>query len=86
MVIKNPLALFHRKEERPRIPARKDRLRESHDSNKENNSRCDSLTEHYVEELMGEGYDRAMVVRALSIALNNMEMARDILREFVPKS
>ena len=56
-------------------------------SNKENEAHCafDSINERYVDDLVGEGFERLAVMRALSIAHNNLDMARDILREFVPR-
>ena len=74
------------KDEKVKIspPARKDRLRESQESNKENSARCDSLTERQVEQLVAEGFDQIFALRALHISQNNIEMAREILQEFVP--
>jgi len=65
-------------------PARRDRLRESQESNKENSSRCDSLTERQVQQLVSEGFDQIFALRALHISQNNIEMAREILQEFQP--
>jgi hypothetical protein len=69
------------------VPARRDRdrLRESQDHNKENDGTCGSLAEHYISELMKDGFDRDFVVRALTITENNLDMAKSILREFVPR-
>ena len=61
---------------------------QNEDSNKENvETHCsfDSVNEVYVDDLVGEGFERLAVIRALSIAHNNLDMARDILREFVPR-
>jgi hypothetical protein len=60
------------------------RLRENQDSNKENSARCCALTERQVEQLVGEGFDQIFAMRALHISQNNIEMAREILQEFVP--
>ena len=56
-------------------------------SNKENESHCgfDGVNDGYIDDLVGEGFERLAVIRALSIAHNNLDMARDILREFVPR-
>ena len=51
-----------------------------------NSAHCDSLTDHYVSELIKEGFDREVVVRALAITQNNLDMAKNILREFVPRN
>ncbi len=70
------------------LPVRRDRLREvnpSSSSNKENDGHCDSLTGHYIAELVREGYDKNFATRALTISENNIEMARNILKEFVYK-
>ena len=63
-------------------PARRDRLRESQESNKENSSRCSRLSERQLEQLVAEGFDQILSMRALHISQNNIEMAREILQEF----
>ena len=67
------------------LPARRDRLRESQDSNKEN-SIFDSINEENVNELVGKGYDRMKVLEALRVAKNNMRMAEEILETFVKQT
>lgn len=68
------------------LPVRRDRLRESQESNKENNTPPTDSSSQYVEKLVAEGFDRQNVIRALQIADNNLRMAREILQEFVPKT
>lgn len=67
------------------LPARRDRLRESQDSNKEN-SIFDSINEDNVNELVEKGYDRMKVLEALRVAKNNMRMAEEILETFVKQT
>ena len=67
------------------LPARRERLRESQDSNKEN-SIFDSINEDNVNELVEKGYDRMKVLEALRVAKNNMRMAEEILETFVKQS
>ena len=76
---------IHAEQEKAPLPVRRDRLRESQESNKENDERCDSLGDKHLEELVSEGFERASAIRALSISHNNIQLARDILREFVPR-
>ncbi|KAL3885204.1 hypothetical protein ACJMK2_025293 [Sinanodonta woodiana] len=64
------------------LPVRRDKLRESQDSNKEN-SAYDSLNEEYIEELVGKGYNRMKVYEALRVSHNNIRMAEEILETFV---
>ena len=64
------------------LPARRDRLRENQDVNKEN-SIFDSINEDHVNELVGKGYDRFKVLEALRVAKNNIKMAEEILETFV---
>ena len=68
------------------LPVRRDRLKENQESNKENQERRDASRPEpqKIDRLMEEGYERQAVLRALSIAQNNMDMARNILREFAP--
>ena len=83
------------------LPARRERLRESHDSNKENVVMPRSAAggtsggggvgggsdrERYIQELVREGYERGAVVLALDTAHNDMTMARNILHSFVPRT
>ena len=78
----------------PEVPQRRDRpLQEtSHNhnhasSNKENHVTCQvTPNDQCVRELLKEGHERSAVERALSIANNNLSMARNILVNFVPKS
>ncbi|XP_060580030.1 E3 ubiquitin-protein ligase CBL-B-B-like isoform X2 [Ruditapes philippinarum] len=67
------------------LPARRERLRENHDVNKEN-SILDSINEEHVEALVGKGYNRLKVVEALRVAKNNMAMAEEILETFVKQT
>jgi len=69
------------------IPARRDRdrLRECQDSNKENSGACSGLVDQFIAELVKEGFDHDVVVRALKITENNMDMTKNILREFVSR-
>lgn len=63
------------------MPARRERLRENHDMNKENS--LDSINEEYVDELTRKGYNRLKVLEALRVARNNVTMAEEILETFV---
>jgi len=63
------------------LPARRERLRENHDMNKENS--LDSINEEYVDELTRKGYNRLKVLEALRVARNNVTMAEEILETFV---
>ncbi|XP_052803885.1 E3 ubiquitin-protein ligase CBL-B-like isoform X2 [Mya arenaria] len=63
------------------LPARRDRLRENQDINKENS--YDSINEDHVEELTKKGYNRMKVLEALRVAKNNITMAEEILETFV---
>ncbi len=67
------------------LPARRERLRENQESNKENDGQFSSVTDHYIEELTGEGYEHAAVLKALNISKNNLRMAREILETFAKK-
>ncbi|XP_053408329.1 E3 ubiquitin-protein ligase CBL-B-like isoform X4 [Mercenaria mercenaria] len=67
------------------LPARRERLRENQDVNKEN-SILDSINEEHVEALVGKGYNRLKVVEALRVAKNNMAMAEEILETFVKQT
>lgn len=67
------------------LPARRDRLRENHDVNKEN-SIFDSINEDHVEELVSKGFDRLKVLEALRVAKNNIVMAEEILETFVKQT
>jgi hypothetical protein len=61
-------------------------LKENQESNKENQQRRDTSRPEptKIDSLMAEGYEKTAVMRALTIAQNNMDMARNILREFAP--
>lgn len=67
------------------LPARRDRLRENQDVNKEN-SIFDSINEDHVEELVSKGFDRLKVLEALRVAKNNIVMAEEILETFVKQT
>jgi len=67
------------------LPARRDRLRENQDGNKEN-SIFDSINEEHVDELVSKGYDRLKVLEALRVAKNNIVMAEEILETFVKQT
>jgi len=45
-----------------------------------------SALEHNLSQLIGEGFDVVYARRALKLAKNNIELAREILNEFVPSS
>ena len=45
-----------------------------------------NLQMDYISQLISEGYCQQSVIRALGIAKNDLQMARDILHEFVSKS
>lgn len=55
-----------------------------------NNEDCnvpyENINFEYIERLMNEGYSKQNVITALGISRNNIEMACDILHEFVSKS
>ncbi|XP_015793558.1 E3 ubiquitin-protein ligase CBL isoform X2 [Tetranychus urticae] len=55
--------------------------------NKENEAKAsyENLQMDYIAILTGEGYSNQSVIRALGIAKNNLEMAREILHEFASK-
>ena len=40
----------------------------------------------YIAQLRSEGYKQEAVIRALGIAKNDLQMARDILHEFASKN
>lgn len=46
----------------------------------------ENLNLEYIATLMSEGYSKENVVAALGISRNNIEMACDILHEFVTKN
>ncbi|XP_064618294.1 E3 ubiquitin-protein ligase CBL-B-like [Liolophura sinensis] len=58
-------------------PAPRGKLCDRQD-NKENNS----LNEMYVDQLVGQGYDRLQVLEALRVSRNNLKMAEEILEAF----
>lgn len=52
----------------------------------ENNSVCyENVNIDYIKKLVGEGYSRDSVIKALGITRNNVDMACDILHEFGTK-
>jgi E3 ubiquitin-protein ligase CBL len=51
-----------------------------------NNVPYENINLEYIARLMNEGYSKENVVTALGISRNNIEMACDILHEFVSKS
>lgn len=58
--------------------------------NKENNdnkkqANYENIQVEYISLLTKEGYSQQAVIRALGIAKNNLEMAKQILDEFVSK-
>lgn len=54
--------------------------------NKENNRvSYENLHMDHIAALIAEGYAQNEVIRALGIARNDLQMARDILHEFVTK-
>ncbi|CAH1795916.1 unnamed protein product [Owenia fusiformis] len=64
----------------------RNRLKES-SSNKENKNQSDCvINEHFLEELVSEGFEKCKAEQALGITLNNLHMAREILRTFVQRS
>lgn len=59
--------------------------------NKENeefhqNNSYENLQMDYIAQLRSEGYKQEAVIRALGIAKNDLQMARDILHEFASKN
>ena len=44
-----------------------------------------NLHMEYISQLISEGYCQQSVIRALGISKNDLQMARDILHEFVSK-
>lgn len=46
----------------------------------------ENINLEYISRLMNEGYSKENVITALGISRNNIEMACDILHEFVSKS
>lgn len=46
----------------------------------------ENINLEYIARLMSEGYSKENVITALGISRNNIEMACDILHEFVSKS
>lgn len=49
----------------------------------QDNSQC-NISDHDIAELMNQGYSFSEVMRALSIAKNNLQLALQILRNYVP--
>ena len=44
-----------------------------------------SITDPHVNQLINEGFDEDSAKRALSLAKDNVQLARDILTEFCPR-
>lgn len=55
-------------------------------NNKDCNVPYENINLEYIARLMDEGYSKENVITALGISRNNIEMACDILHEFVSKS
>ena len=55
-------------------------------NNKDCNVPYENINLEYIARLMSEGYSKENVITALGISRNNIEMACDILHEFVTKS
>lgn len=55
-------------------------------NNKDCNVPYENINLEYIARLMNEGYSKENVITALGISRNNIEMACDILHEFVSKS
>ncbi|XP_067643907.1 E3 ubiquitin-protein ligase CBL-B-B [Eurosta solidaginis] len=53
---------------------------------KDSNVPYENINLEYIARLMNEGYSKENAITALGISRNNIEMACDILREFVSKS
>ncbi|XP_064650533.1 E3 ubiquitin-protein ligase CBL-B-like isoform X2 [Lineus longissimus] len=64
-------------------PPRK--LRESQELNKENTTNSEDISELFIQELVAEGHDRHAAGRALTVTKNDPRMARNLLREFMPR-
>ena len=61
-------------------------LKDCSNNNNNNNVPYENINLEYIARLMKEGYSKENVVTALGISRNNIEMACDILHEFVSKS
>lgn len=61
-------------------------LYENVSMNKDCNVSYENINLDYIERLVGEGYSKENAITALGISRNNIEMACDILHEFVSKS
>lgn len=61
-------------------------LYENVSMNKDCNVPYENINLDYIERLVGEGYSKENAITALGISRNNIEMACDILHEFVSKS
>jgi E3 ubiquitin-protein ligase CBL len=46
----------------------------------------ENMNMDYISRLTGEGYSQELVIRALGITRNDIEMARDILHEFATRA
>lgn len=55
-------------------------------NSKDCNVPYENINLEYIAQLMDEGYSKENVITALGISRNNIEMACDILHEFVSKS
>lgn len=81
-----PFVSFSKIDRNPKTDqSKRDRLKENQEYNKENDDRCGSINEQHVDNLLEEGFERSAILRALQISRNNLDMAREILQEFVPK-
>jgi len=47
--------------------------------------RCDSVLEQHITQLCAEGFDRYSAMRALQLTKNDVDVARNILKEFGPR-
>lgn len=55
-------------------------------NNKDCNVPYENINLEYISRLVSEGYSKENAITALGISRNNIEMACDILHEFVSKS
>jgi len=68
------------------LPPRTHQAGASHLSSSHKENKLEGVSERDIELLCSEGNDRNAVITALSITKNDVNMAREILQSFVPRS
>lgn len=64
----------------PELPSRR---HQEYDAGSD--GRCDSVLEQHITQLCAEGFDRYSAMRALQLTKNDVDVARNILKEFGPR-